>query len=126
MKSEEEWSRSIETPVFLASGTVTLRQVPGSEILVTRDRNTQPIVPLAALTQMGIQITWDEKGCEMKRGNATKLPVFLDSGCPVMERVRGMELMAEVEHFNRQKTGIRLEAGKVLGSMLNFGRVYRM
>ena len=107
VKNEEEWARSTETPVFLASGTVTLRQVPGSETLVTKDRNTQPIVPLAALTQMGIQITWDEKGCEMKRGDGSKLPVFLDSGCPVMERIQGMDLMAEVEHFNRQKTGIR-------------------
>ena len=107
VKNEEEWRRSIEIPVFLASGTVTLRQVPGSETLVTQDKNTQPIVPLAALTQMGIQITWDEKGCEMKRGDGSKLPVFLDSGCPVMERIQGMELMAEVEHFNRQKTGIR-------------------
>ena len=106
-KNEQEWLKSIETPVFLASGTVTLRQVPGSETLVTQDKNTQPIVPLAALTQMGIQITWDEKGCEMKRSDGSKLPVFLDSGCPVMERIQGMELMAEVEHFNRQKTGIR-------------------
>ena len=106
-KNEQEWLKSIETPVFLASGTVTLRQVPGSETLVTQDKNTQPIVPLAALTQMRIQITWDEKGCEMKRSDGSKLPVFLDSGCPVMERIQGMELMAEVEHFNRQKTGIR-------------------
>ena len=106
-KNEQEWLKSIETPVFLASGTVTLRQVPGSETLVTQGKNTQPIVPLAALTQMGIQITWDEKGCEMKRSDGSKLPVFLDSGCPVMERIQGMELMAEVEHFNRQKTGIR-------------------
>ena len=106
-KNEQEWLKSVETPVFLASGTVTLRQVPGSETLVTQDKNTQPIVPLAALTQMGIQIIWDEKGCEMKRSDGSKLPVFLDSGCPVMERIQGMELMAEVEHFNRQKTGIR-------------------
>ncbi len=119
-KNDTEWHMATETPVFLASGTVTLRQVPGSETLVTRDKDTQRIVPLSAL-QLGIQINWDENGCEMRRGDGSKLPIFLDGGCPVMERVQGMELMAEVEHFYRQKAGIReaiaarrLKAGKGL------------
>ena len=107
MRSEEEWEKAIETPVFLASGTVTLRQVPGSETLITRDKGTQPIVPLAALVKLGIQVRWDEQGCEMKRPDGSKLPIYLDGGCPVMERWQGMELMAEVECFNSQKSGIR-------------------
>ena len=107
MRSEEEWEKAVETPVFLASGTVTLRQVPGSETLITRDKGTQPIVPLAALVQLGIQVRWDEQGCEMKRPDGSKLPIYLDGGCPVMERWQGMELMAEVEFFNSQKSGIR-------------------
>ena len=107
MRSEEEWEKAVEIPVFLASGTVTLRQVPGSETLITRDQGTQPIVPLAALVQLGIQVQWDEQGCEMKRSDGSKLPIYLDGGCPVMERWQGMDLMAEVEFFNSQKSGIR-------------------
>jgi len=90
MRSEEEWERAVETPIFLASGTVTLRQVPGSETLITRDQGTQPIVPLAALVQLGIQVRWDEQGCEMKRSDGSKLPIYLDGGCPVMERWQGI------------------------------------
>ena len=107
MRSEEEWEKAVETPVFLASGTVTLRQVPGSETLITRDKGTQPIVPLASLVQLGIQVNWNEQGCEMKRPDGSKLPIYLDGGCPVMERWQGMDLMAEVEFFNSQKFGIR-------------------
>ena len=86
---------------------MTLRQVPGSETLITRDQGTQPIVPLAALVELGIQVRWDEQGCEMKRSDGSKLPIYLEGGCPVMERWQGMDLMAEVEFFNSQKAGIR-------------------
>ena len=104
---EEEWNRSREIQVQLASGVVTLRQNPESGSLLSMDKDVQPIIPLSALTQLGIKVEWDQRGCTMTRMDGRKLPVHLDSGCPVMERGPGIELLFEVEQLFKRRAGIR-------------------
>ena len=51
---------------------------------------------------------WDSSGCEMRYRSGEKLPVFLQDGCPMLPRERGMELLREVEEYHRRRIKLRL------------------
>ena len=84
-----------------------MRQDTGTGTLYSEDPNIQPIVPLADVIKVGVVVKWDSSGCEMKYRSGEKLPVFLQDGCPMLPMQRGMELLYEVEEFNRRKLKLR-------------------
>ena len=91
----------------LAAGSVRMRQDTGTGTLYSEDPNLQPIVPLADVIKVGVVVKWDSSGCEMRYRSGEKLPVFLQDGCPMLPMQRGMELLYEVEEFNRRKVKLR-------------------
>ena len=104
---EEYLNHAEEVRVDLAAGSVRMRQDTGTGTLYSEDPNIQPIVPLADVIKVGVVVKWDSSGCEMKYRSGEKLPVFLQDGCPMLPMQRGMELLYEVEEFNRRKLKLR-------------------
>ena len=103
---EEYLNHAEEVRVDLAAGSVRMRQDTGTGTLYSEDPNLQPIVPLADVIKVGVVVKWDSSGCERYR-SGEKLPVFLQDGCPMLPMQRGMELLYEVEEFNRRKLKLR-------------------
>ena len=104
---EEYLNHAEEVRVDLAAGSVRMRQDTGTGTLYSEDPNLQPIVPLADVIKVGVVVKWDSSGCEMRYRSGEKLPVFLQDGCPMLPMQRGMELLYEVEEFNRRKVKLR-------------------
>eukprot|EP00434_Breviolum_minutum_P012623 symbB.v1.2.011127.t1/scaffold732.1/size241626/1 len=104
---EEYLNHAEEVRVDLAAGSVRMRQDTGTGTLYSEDPNLQPIVPLADVIKVGVVVKWDSSGCEMRYRSGEKLPVFLQDGCPMLPMQRGMELLYEVEEFNRRKMKLR-------------------
>ena len=104
---EEYLNHAEEVRVDLAAGSVRMRQDTGTGTLYSEDPNLQPIVPLADVIKVGVVVKWDSSGCEMRYRSGEKLPVFLQDGCPMLPMQRGMELLYEVEEFNRRKLKLR-------------------
>ena len=104
---EEYLNHAEEVRVDLAAGSVRMRQDTGTGTLYSEDPNLQPIVPLADVIKVGVVVKWDSAGCEMRYRSGEKLPVFLQDGCPMLPMQRGMELLYEVEEFNRRKVKLR-------------------
>ena len=104
---EEYLNHAEEVRVDLAAGSVRMRQDTGTGTLYSEDPNLQPIVPLADVIKVGVVVKWDSSGCEMRYRSGEKLPVFLQDGCPMLPMLRGMELLYEVEEFNRRKMKLR-------------------
>ena len=104
---EEYLNHAEEVRVDLAAGSVRMGQDTGTGTLYSEDPNLQPIVPLADVIKVGVVVKWDSSGCEMRYRSGEKLPVFLQDGCPMLPMQRGMELLYEVEEFNRRKLKLR-------------------
>ena len=105
-KDEEEW-QAAEVTVQLAAGSIQLRQDRDSGTLLTMDRSVQPIIPLADLTRIGVEISWSNERCKMVRSDGRVLPTHLDGGCPVISKREGEKLMQEIEAYHRHRCGIR-------------------
>ena len=121
MHDEGEWAASRECTVALASGSTSLRMVPKSQVLITRDKETQRIIPIRELVRMGIRINWEQDKITMTRTDGKKLPVWLDEGCPVVDDAVGVELMKEIERRNKQTAGmmkIHIEGNTQHGAQL--------
>ena len=73
MKNEMEWESAQECRVALASGFTSLRMVPDTHILITREKETQQIIPIRELVRMGITVQWDQDRIEMTRYDGRKL-----------------------------------------------------
>ena len=106
MKDELEWESAQECRVALASGFTSLRMVPNTHVLITREKETQRIIPIRELVRMGIRVQWDQDRIEMTRHDGRKLPVWLDEGCPVVADSVGVELMQEKEKNNERAAGM--------------------
>ena len=104
---EEYLNHAEEVRVDLAAGSVRMRQDTGTGTLYSEDPNLQLILPLADVIKVGVVVKWDSSGCEMRYRSGEKLPVFLQDGCPMLPMQRGMELLYEVEEFNRRKLKLR-------------------
>ena len=105
---EEYLNHAEEVRVDLAAGAVRMRQDTGTGTLYSEDPDIQPIVPLADVIKIGVVVKWDSSGCEMRLRSGEKLPVYLQDGCPMLPYLRGMELLYEVEEFNRRKIKLRM------------------
>ena len=105
---EEYLNHAEEVRVDLATGSVRMRQDTGTGTLYTEDPNIQPIIPLTDVIKIGVVVKWDSSGCEMRFRSGEKLPVYLQDGCPMLPMLRGMELLYEVEEFNRRKIKLRM------------------
>ena len=106
-KDEEEWQAAEVTTLQLAAGSIQLRQDRDSGTLLTMDRSVQPIIPLADLTRIGVEISWSTDRCKMVRSDGRVLPTHLDGGCPVISKREGEKLMQEIEAYHRHRCGIR-------------------
>ena len=105
-KSREEWDAAMECEVSLASGKVWMRMNKTTGTLLTLDRRTQRIIPIRELVRLGIRVVWEENAIKMSRADGSQLPVWLDSGCPVVDEATGNRLMDEVEANNCYTAGI--------------------
>ena len=105
-KSREEWDTAMECEVSLASGKVWMRMNKTTGTLLTLDRRTQRIIPIRELVRLGIRVVWEENAIKMSRADGSQLPVWLDSGCPVVDEATGNRLMDEVEANNCYTAGI--------------------
>ena len=102
-----EWERSMECRVALATGSVELRQVPDIGTLITQDSSVQRIIPIRELVRMGLKVVWKDDTIEMTWQDGTKLPVWLDDGCPVVDDKVGKKLMKDIEDNNVRVAGIK-------------------
>ena len=105
--SLQEWERSMERVVSLATGTVELRQVPDLGTLITQDQSIQRIIPIRELVRMGLKVVWKDDTIEMTWQDGSKLPVWLDEGCPVIYDKLGKKLMDEIEKNNLRVAGMK-------------------
>ncbi len=105
---EECLNHAEEVRVDLAAGAVRMRQDTGTGTLYSEDPDIQPIIPLADVIKIGVVVKWDSSGCEMRFRSGEKLPVCLQDGYPMLPYGKGMELLYEVEEFNRRKIKLRM------------------
>ena len=105
--SQQEWDSAQECTVALATGSVELKQVRDSGTLITQDTSTQRIIPIRELVRMGLKIVWKNEMIEMTWQDGSRLPVWLDGGCPVVDDKLGKDLMEQIEANNYRLAGIK-------------------
>ena len=104
MARPEEVSSMEPTTVELACGTATLYRMPGHQTLLSRTP-VEPIVPLGWLVQCGYKISWAADHCTINHPERGPLQCVLRSGCPVMPREQGLQLLDDLE---KGKLGVSL------------------
>ena len=93
---EEELSGLPERVVQLAQGEVHLRVNAGGTLLTTEQ--VDPIVSLNRLCQIGYRVHWSrEGGCSVVGPGNHSLRVYVDGGCPEVDREVGLRLIHEIE-----------------------------
>lgn len=98
--SPEEFQSAIPTVVELASGSITLRQLPTGTLLT--DFPTQTIIPLGKLVAAGYHVQWDSEGfCLRDRGGA-QINVKLEANCPTVTNEVGKELIKILESKEKE------------------------
>ena len=97
MAREEELPYLIPTEVELAHGTTTLYRTRGHNTLLSKTA-VEPIIPLGWLVQSGYHIDWGRDKCVIQHPVRGPLPCELRSGCPVMPRSQGLELLDDLEN----------------------------
>ena len=87
-----------ERTVQLAQGEIRLRVNEGGTLL-TLDA-VDPIVSLHKLCQLGYRVDWArEGGCQVRCPGRPALRVYVDNGCPEVDRQAGLDLIQEIEVF---------------------------
>ena len=87
-----------ERTVHLAPGEVRLRVNEGGALLTSA--NVDPIVSLHKLCQVGYRGDWSrDGGCRVSAPGRTALRVYMDGGCPEVDRHVGLALIQEIEAF---------------------------
>ena len=84
--------------VALATGSTTMRQLPCTRTLLTREV-IQPIVPLGLLAELGCQVTPGGTKFELRDREGQELTVVLEASCPMVDEQFGLELIKQVESF---------------------------
>ena len=107
MANQREWDKAQECKVALATGSVDLKQVKDSGTLITQDASTQRIIPIRELVRMGVKIMWKNEEIEMTWQDGSKIPVWLDEGCPVIEDKLGKQIMEQIEANNFRLAGMK-------------------
>ena len=87
-----------ERTVQLAQGEVKLRVNAGGTLLTSAD--VDPIVSLHKLCQVGYRVDWSrDGGCQVRAPGRVALKVYMDGGCPEVDRQVGLALIQEIEAF---------------------------
>ena len=87
-----------ERTVQLAQGEVKLRVNAGGTLLTSAD--VDPIVSLHKLCQVGYRVDWSrDGGCQVRAPGRNALKVYMDGGCPEVDRQVGLALIQEIEAF---------------------------
>ena len=87
-KGDEDWNSAEEVEVTLAAGSTTLRQLPASKTLLTREP-VQPIVPLGILIEIGFTVTWEGRTFRIRDRSGNPLDARLEAGCPTVDEKTG-------------------------------------
>eukprot|EP00435_Cladocopium_sp_Y103_P074751 s9_g51.t1 len=98
---EDELDELMPTQVELAHGTTTLFRHPGHDTLLSTSP-VEPIIPLALLVAHGYRVSWRRSGCTIHHHVRGALECHLRSGCPVMDRAKGLLLLADLEKTQRK------------------------
>ena len=96
MARAEEIPHMEPTTVELAHGTTTLYRMPGHHTLLSKTA-VEPIIPLGWLVQCGYRINWGADQCVIQHPDRGPLQCILRSGCPVMPRDQGLQLLDDLE-----------------------------
>ena len=107
MVNQREWDKAQDCKVALATGSVELRQVKDSGTLITQDASTQRIIPIRELVRMGLKIVWKNEEINMTWQDGSRIPVWLDEGCPVIDDKLGKQLMEQIEANNFRLAGMK-------------------
>ena len=107
MVNQREWDKAQDCKVALATGSVDLRQVKDSGTLITQDASTQRIIPIRELVRMGLKIVWKNEEINMTWQDGSRIPVWLDEGCPVIDDKLGKQLMEQIEANNFRLAGMK-------------------
>ena len=108
---DKEWDSGVEVRVDLAQGWVTLRQLPWSKTLLSKEP-VQPIVPLGILVEIGYVVHWTSQSFELQDPTGCIVVTDLENGCPMVSTALGLELIKEVErHFIEKRARLAVLRG---------------
>ena len=108
---DKEWDSGVEVRVDLAQGWVTLRQLPWSKTLLSKEP-VQPIAPLGIWVEIGYVVHWTSQSFELQDPTGCIVVTDLENGCPMVSTALGLELIKEVErHFVEKRARLAVLRG---------------
>ena len=110
--SGEEISGLPKRVVKLAVGE-TYFFVNDAGALLTRD-NVAPILAMVDLMEVGCRVTWTvDEGCRAFHPRIGWLPIYMNDGCPELDRGLGLELIKEAEEVKRRRAQAEIHVRKL-------------
>ena len=91
--------------VDLASGVATLRINDCGTLL--HSGPCQVIIPAGYFIDLGYTIAWKRKGCRVKHPKRGSLEVAVVKGCPLIPREIGLEILAEYEAKQGERSRVK-------------------
>ena len=124
--SAEEWREAEKVMVELAGNhMLQMRMTSGGTLLMpykhrhgdTSGRSSQTIVPLGQLVQtLGYSLIWTPTTCFLQDSEGEKIPLKVSSGCPQLQEVEALALIARIEERKRERL---VNESLTLGDRLN-------
>jgi len=91
-----------EVTVSLAGGKEIKLHITKEEVMVSRDMDIEPIVPLGLLIDLlGCEATWKDKEMMVWHPSRGRLRVEIRGGCPEVEKEEALRLIQEIEEKKR-------------------------
>ena len=89
--------------VTLANGQSTSLQMTPGGIMVSEQKDVEPIIPMGHMTgQLGCTMMWKEDGMKITHPLRGDLPVTVVNGCPQLPRSVTLDLIEELEQLGIQ------------------------
>ena len=124
--SVEEWRDAEKVMVELAGKhMLQMRMTSGGTLLMpykqlhgdSSSRSAQTIVPLGQLVQtLGYSLIWTPTTCFLQDSEGEKIPLKVSSGCPQLQEVEALALIARIEERKRERL---VNESLTLGDRLN-------
>eukprot|EP00439_Symbiodinium_sp_Y106_P069899 s163_g12.t1 len=124
--SVEEWRDAEKVMVELAGNhMLQMRMTSGGTLLMpykqlhgdSSSRSAQTIVPLGQLVQtLGYSLIWTPTTCFLQDSEGEKIPLKVSSGCPQLQEVEALALIARIEERKRERL---VNESLTLGDRLN-------
>ena len=93
---EASTARSVKVTLANDQKTTLLQYAQG--VLLSQDRDVQPIVPLGSVVkQLGYTFEWNARGCRLHHPEKESVQVFTRSSCPEVRECDALRLIAEIE-----------------------------